>query len=158
MRLQDHMIDVTRAAATEAFKCAKATAADKVDWSPMDNGRSVLNLCRELAMCPKWAEDIISGAPQPEWNEETAAAIKAEQEQWKTIEDCEAECNRRLESLFEMYRNMPDERLSESKWLPYDGGRDFKMPEMMDYPRWNFNYHFGQIAYIQTLYGDKEMH
>jgi hypothetical protein len=32
------------------------------------------------------------------------------------------------------------------------------MIEMMDYPRWNFNYHNGQIAYIQTLYGDKEMH
>lgn len=158
MRLQDYMIDVTRTAAAEAFKCAKATAADKVDWSPMDNGRSVLNQCREMAMCPKWAEDIIGGAPMPEWNEETAAAIQAEQEQWKTVEDCEAECNRKLESLFEMYRNMPDERLSESKWLPYDGGRDFKMPEMMDYPRWNFNYHLGQISYIQTLYGDKEMH
>jgi hypothetical protein len=152
------MIDVTRAAAAEAFKCAKATASDKVDWSPMENGRSVLNQCREMAMCPKWAEDIISGAPQPEWTEETAAAMQAEQEQLKTVEDCEAECNKRLESLFEMYRSMPDERLSESKWLPYDGGRDFKMPEMMDYPRWNFNYHFGQIAYIQTLYGDKEMH
>ena len=158
MRLQDYMIDVTRAAAAEAFKCAKGTAPDKVDWSPMDNGRSVLNLCRELAMCPKWAEDIISGAPQPEWNEETAAAIQAEQEQWKTVEDCEAECNRRMESLFEMYRNMPDERLKETKWLPYGGGRDFEMAEMMDYPHWNFTYHLGQIAYIQTLYGDKEMH
>ncbi len=53
---------------------------------------------------------------------------------------------------------MPDERLSEKKWLPFDGGRDFSMPEMMDYPRWNFNYHLGQSAYIQTLLGDREMH
>ena len=53
---------------------------------------------------------------------------------------------------------MPDADLDKKRWLPYDGGRDFTMPEMMDYPRWNFNYHLGQIAYIQTLYGDKEMH
>lgn len=157
MRLQDYMIDVTRQAAKEAFKCARAVPADKLDWKPLDTGRSVLDQCRELAMCPKWAEDIISGVEQPEWNEATLEAIKKEQEQWKTIDDCEAECNRRLESLFTLYRNMPDERLKETKWLPYDGGRDFEMPEMMDYPRWNFNYHLGQISYIQTLYGDKEM-
>ena len=158
MRIQEYMIDVTKSAASEAFKCARRTAADKVDWKPLDEGRSVLDQCREMAMCPKWAEDIISGVPMPEWNEEAFAAIKAEQEQWKTIDDCEDECNRRMESLFDMYRSLPDEKLSETRWLPYDGGRDFTMAEMMDYPHWNFTYHLGQIAYIQTLYGDKEMH
>jgi hypothetical protein len=29
---------------------------------------------------------------------------------------------------------------------------------MLDYPRWNFNYHLGQIAYIQTHYGDKSLY
>ena len=32
------------------------------------------------------------------------------------------------------------------------------MTEMMDYPRWNFTYHVGQIAYIQTLLGDEKMY
>lgn len=158
MRLQDYMIDTTRDAAAEAFRYARAVAGDKVDWKPMDTGRSVLDQCRELAMCPTWCENLISGKPQPEWNEETFAAIKKEQEQWTTVDACEAECNRRLESLFEAFRNFPDERLKETKWLPYGGGRDFTMPEMMDYPRWNFNYHTGQIAFIQTLLGDREMH
>jgi hypothetical protein len=158
MRLQDYMIDVTRAAAREAFKCARAVPEDKVDWKPLDAGRSVLDQCRELAKCPDWCYTIISGEPEPEWNEEFMAAQKAEMEAWKTVEDCEAECERRLDRLCALFGAMPDERLSETKWLPYDGGRDFAMPEMMDYPRWNFNYHLGQISYIQTLYGDKEMH
>jgi hypothetical protein len=158
MRLQDYMIDTTRAAADEAFRYAKAVPEDKVDWKPLDNGRSVLDICRELAMCPGWCEDIIQQKELPEWNEESMEAVKREQEQWKTVADCETECNRRLEQLFEVFRTMPDERLSEKKWLPYDGGRDFTMPEMMDYPRWNFNYHLGQIAYVQLLYGDREMH
>lgn len=158
MRLQDYMIETTKDAAGEAFRYARAVPEDKLDWKPLDAGRSVLDQCRELAMCPTWCEDLISGKPQPEWNEETFAAIKKEQEQWTTVDACEAECNRRLESLFAAFRAMPDERLKETKWLPYGGGRDFTMPEMMDYPRWNFTYHVGQIGYIQTLFGDREMH
>lgn len=158
MKLQEHMVHVTKKAADEAFNAAKAVQSDKLEWSPLDHGRSTLDICRELAMCPSWCLSIISNEPQPEFNEELMAKIKAEQEQWKTIADCKAECDRRLEILFDYFRNMPDERLAETKWLPYDGGRDFSMPEMMDYPRWNFVYHEGQINYIQTLYGDREMH
>jgi len=158
MRFQDHICDATCAAAKEAFTYAKAVPADRLDWAPLDGGRSVLDICRELAMCPTWCEDIVTDKQMPDWSEETVAAIKREQEQWKTVEDCEAECNRRLERLFEVFRNTSEERMQVVKWLPYDGGRDFTMPEMMDYPRWNFNYHLGQIAYIQTLYGDKAMH
>lgn len=158
MRFQDQMIESTRRAADEAFRYAAAVPEDKVEWSPLESGRSVLDQARELAMCPTWCQDIIEGKEQPEFNEETFAAIKKEQEQWKTVADCKAECDRRLESLFALFRDMPDSRLEEKKWLPYDGGRDFAMPEMMDYPRWNFTYHMGQIAYIQTLYGDREMH
>jgi uncharacterized damage-inducible protein DinB len=158
MTFQHHMIDATRTAADEVFRYAKAVPEEKLDWSPLEAGRSVLDICRELAMCPGWAFDIIDGKEQPEWNEESMAAIKKEQEQWKSVEDCQAECNRRMEKLFDLYRQIGDERLKETKWLPYDGGRDFTVAEMMDYPRWNFNYHLGQIAYVQILYGDKEMH
>jgi hypothetical protein len=84
--------------------------------------------------------------------------MKAEQEEWKTAEDCEAECNRRLDKMDELFKTISDERLKETKFLPFDGGRDFTVAEMMDYPRWNFNYHLGQIAYIQVLFGDKDMH
>ena len=158
MKLQDYMIEVTQKAADEAFRYAKATPADKMEWQPLENGRSVLDQCREMAMCPSWCLDIIDAKEQPEWNEDAMAAIKLEQEQWKTVEACEAECSRRLTKLFAFFGSMADERLAESKWLPYDGGRDFTMPQMMDYPRWNFNYHLGQISYIQTLCGDREMH
>lgn len=157
MRFQDYIIEATRSAADEAFRYAKSVPAEKLEWKATDSGRSVLEQCRELAMCPKWAQDIIRGT-EPEWNEETMAAIQAEGLQWTTVEACEEECKRRLDGLFALYSEVSDERLKETKWLPYDGGRDFTVQEMMDYPRWNFNYHLGQIAYIQTLYGDKDMH
>ncbi len=158
MRLQEYIATATQAAADEAFRYAKAVPADRVDWKPLESGRSVLDVCRELTMTPTWALDTIENRAQPEWNEEAAAAIKKEQEQWQSVEACQAECNRRLAALFEVFRGLPDERLSETKWLPFEGGRDFTVAEMMEYPRWNFTYHLGQIAYVQTLYGDAEMH
>ena len=63
-----------------------------------------------------------------------------------------------LATLFDAIRNCSDERLKETVWLPYDGGRDFTIQEICEYPRWNADYHLGQISYIQILYGDKEMH
>lgn len=86
------------------------------------------------------------------------AAYKAEISAWDTVEKCKAALDEKLERLFTLYREMPDARLLETKWLPYGGGKDFSMEEMMDYPRWNFNYHTGQIAYIQTLFGDKNIY
>jgi len=158
VKLQDYLISSTCEAAKEAFSYAKAVPADKLDWKPLDSGRSVLDICQEMALCPGWARDTIEGNEEQEWNEETMAAIEAEKAKFTTIEACEAECNRQLEALFDYFRSIPDERLKDTKWLPYDGGRDFTVAEMMEYPKWNFTYHLGQIGYIQTLYGDKSMH
>jgi hypothetical protein len=157
MNYQQYIVDTTKKAAAEFFRNAHAVPAEKIDWSPLDAGRSVLDLCREIGMTPVWALSIL-GTEAMEWNEETAAKTKAAQDAWLTVADCEAIWNERFVALEAAYLNVPDERLSETKWLPYDGGRDFSFIEMMDYPRWNLNYHAGQICYIQILLGDKEMH
>jgi hypothetical protein len=157
MRFQDYMIDTTRRSAEAVFKHARGVPAEKLDWSPLDAGRSVMDQVRECAMCPDWCIQVISGNG-PEWSEELAAKIKEQQAEWKTIDDCERECNRRLDDLAKFFSEIKDEQLGDTKWLPYDGGRDFTVVEMMEYPRWNFDYHVGQIAYIQTLYGDKQMY
>jgi hypothetical protein len=157
MRIQDYLADGMVSAAKEAFKNAKAVPGDKVDWKPLDLGRSVLDQAREMAKCPDWAYSICSGE-EPDWSEGAMSEQQKEMNTWDTVERCEQECNQRMERLVKLYREMPDERLKETKFLPFDGGRDFTMVEMMEYPRWNYNYHNGQINYIQTLYGDKEMH
>ena len=158
MRLQDQIIEETRRAADEAFRYATSTPADKLTWKPLDVGRSVLDQAQEMAKCPDWAYELVSGEEASEPSEESMAAYKAEISAWDTVEKCKAALDEKLERLFTLYREMPDARLLETKWLPYGGGKDFSMEEMMDYPRWNFNYHTGQIAYIQTLFGDKNIY
>lgn len=157
MRIQDYFIETTRRAAEEFFRYAKAVPADKLEWKPLDAGRSVLDLCRELAMTPTWAVETINPSGE-EHGEEAMAAMQAEMNSWTTVEACEAQFEKRAAALYDLYLNLPDERLNDKKWLPYAGGRDFSMVEMMEYPSWNLNYHTGQVAYIQILLGDKEMH
>ncbi|RYG43097.1 hypothetical protein EON79_17645 [bacterium] len=110
-----------------------------------------------MAVTPDWARFVLSGE-MPDAEGDDAEKQRAEMEALKTVEDCEAVCLEKLPALFEAILAIPDEKFKETRWLPFQGGRDFTFEEMMDYPRWNFNYHLGQIGYIQTLYGDMEDH
>lgn len=155
MRYQSYIVEQTKAAMGEAFRYLKAVPTDKVEWKPLEEGRSALSLAQELARTPVWAMDTIQ---KEEWDEEAGKKEREIMAGFKTIDDCEQECNRQMEKLFELYESISDSKLNDTKWLPFDGGREFTVMEMMDYPRWNANYHLGQIGYIQLLYGDKEMH
>ena len=152
MTIQQYLADVTKAAAAEVFRYAKSVPADKQGWEP-DGARSVTNICWELAMCPTWAYDLIDNR-----EEDNPSSPGLDPTQPLSVEEYEAECMARVDKLAELFGTLSDERLSDTKWLPYNGGRDHTVLEMMDYPRWNFNYHLGQISYIQTMYGDKEMY
>jgi hypothetical protein len=158
MTFQESIIEGTRKSAAEAFKYAKQVPADKLDWKPLDAGRSVLDICREMALCASWSAQILSGQGFPEFTEESQAAMKKMQESWTTPEACEEVCNKNLEDFFEKVRAFPDSKLKDTITLPFDGGQTITMMENMTYPSWNFMYHQGQIAYIQTLYGDNKMY
>lgn len=158
MKFQDYISDAIQRATDEAFKNAKAVPADKLDWKPLDNGRSVLDQLQELAQAPDYVTGMLTQDKAPEPDPERWEKLLAERKAWTTIEDCEREAKLRVGKLVEAIRQVPDEKLTDTQWLPYDGGRDFTIAEIMEYPRWNANYHLGQICYIQTLYGDKDMH
>ncbi|CAN5460343.1 hypothetical protein BH11ARM1_BH11ARM1_05120 [soil metagenome] len=156
MTLQLQIIEETKKAAAEAFKYILAVPEDKADWKPLDQGRSVLSIAQELAKCPDWASEILTTG----WNTDEAAMAQQQEEMgsWTTTAECEKQCMSKLEKYYAVLASISDSDLEKTQFLPFDGGRDFTYAEMMSYPRWNFNWHAGQVAYIQTLYGDNEMH
>lgn len=158
MKVQDYMIGVTTEAMNEAFRYARATPPDKLDWKPMDEGQSVLSMCRELAKCPDWALQILKAGGMQMDGDDTSGA---EMGSWVTLDDCETACKAKLAAYFAYLADYPDDQLAGSMDLPFGPGgsmKTFTIPEVMDYPRWNATYHLGQIGYIQTLYGDKSMY
>lgn len=93
----------------------------------------------------------------PEFSEENMKAWKEEQQGWATLEEVERVCRERTEELAETIRRFPDEHMEETMMLPFGEARYWTFRELMTLHRWNCDYHLGQISYIQTLYGDKEM-
>jgi len=151
------MIEAIERAREEAFRYARAVPEDRLEWRPLGIGQSVLRMARELTKTPDWAYWALTDG-KPDDPENAAAAQRAEMESWTTIDACEAACREKLVRLYDLYRGYTDEDLARTKWLPFNGGRDHTVAELLDYPRWNLTYHAGQIAYIRTLYGDREMH
>ena len=156
MKYQDYVINGTKDAFEAAFKYAKHVQPDKLTWEPCDLGRSVLNICQELAKCPDHAVELLEKKAM-EMSEDSMDEYKKEVAQWDTVEKCYIAGKARLEKLVSYINSFPEDKLNDKVWLPFDGGRDFTMMEIMAYPFWNYQYHQGQIAYIETLYGDKEM-
>jgi uncharacterized damage-inducible protein DinB len=155
MRIQDHVILVARNAADEFFRFATAVSADRLAWRPLDMGQSVLSMCREIAMTPQWAIDVMEGVQS---TEDERKASFAEMQSWDSVAQCRTQFQARFDRWAKYVTGLPDSKLSETRWLPYNGGRDHTYLEMLEYPRWNITYHLGQVAYIQTLYGNRDMY
>lgn len=157
MQFQTYIVQATRQAADEFFRYANALSTENLEFKVGEGARSAIEICREVALCPGWAVDILNDGAT-EWNEEAIAKMEEEAKALGDLEACKREFDQRFAKFSEKCASIPDSMLSDTRWLPFEGGRDFTFVEMMEYPRWNLNYHTGQIAQIQLALGDKEMH
>ena len=148
----------TLSAAGEFFMYCAAVPEDKLDWQPAEGTRSVRELMREVAWCPKWAADIVSGKPF-EWSEEIQAQMKETESHWVTVEECERVFREHFAQFDAVLETFPAEKLAQEMPLPFDtGGKIYKGLDNLEFPHWNIVYHLGQVAYIQKMYGDHKMY
>ena len=54
--------------------------------------------------------------------------------------------------------NYPEGDLDRMIALPFMPDLKLSVAEILASPYWNLTYHLGQINFIQTTYGDMEMH
>lgn len=156
MRLPDQKVAEIERAREGAFRAGRSIPFDHLEWRPMERGHSVLDMLRELAKTPDWAYYVLTDT-KPEDPEGAAEAQRVERAAWRTVDDCEAACREKLERLYGLYRRLSDDDLRRRRWLPFNGGREHTYGELLDYPRWNFAYHHGQIAYIESLIDPKRV-
>lgn len=156
MTFQQYILQATRAAASDFFKYADHVPADKLEWKPLESGRSVLDIAQEVSMCCQWAADILSGK-EIKWDEEAMEAMGAAMAVLNSLDLCKAKFEETFAVFETTVSGLSDDDLKKTVWLPF-GNRDFTFKENCEYPHWNIVYHQGQVAYIQTLYGDREMY
>jgi hypothetical protein len=150
--IQQHVVLVAREAGLEFFRFAAAVPAERLEWQPESGaGQCVLRMASEIALTPLWALSVMD-ALEGDYNWDQMREV------WKSVADCKQAFLTHFAQWEVFILAMPDSKLEETKWLPFNGGRDHTFLELLEYPRWNATYHLGQVAYIQTLYGEKEMH
>ncbi len=157
MSYQDRMVRSTSRAVETLFKNARAVPADKLEWQPMDQGRTVLDQLQECSSSPRFYAMILEEKKFPEISDEDRATMQAERKSWATIDDCEKACKAYTDRFIAAVKNISDNELDTVIEIP---GRDqeFTISDIVAAHCNHLLYHNGQINYMQTLYGDFDMH
>lgn len=138
------------------YKYAQAIPQDKLTWET-DGARSVMSMVQECVQAPMWTIHMLETRSVGNFDEAAFAEMMAERAQWDTLEKCEAETRARLAKLRAAIEAFPDEDLEATLFLPFTM-KDHPYWDIMMYPYWNMVWHTGQIAYIQTMLGDRDMY
>ena len=155
MRVQDFIADETNRAMESLLHQAKRVPADKLEWKPMEEGRSTLDQVQECAIIAGFYPMVLSTLQVPEFTEDSMKQFEEAQAKLDTLEKAEAELRKNTAVATEAIRNMPDDSLG--KEMKFFGPDMWKVSSVMNAHTWNMQYHTGQICYIQTLLGDKQM-
>lgn len=157
MNHQNRIADLTMHAGDALFQSARAIPDDKLTWKAAGDPRTALDVLRECAFTPMGLPALLEGrGTDPDFMREFGAwAVEAQS--WTTVAQVEAAYRQNIEISLAGIRNCPDSALDKEFPVPFGAGKlTGEQIIMMCY--WNMVYHMGQINYIQTMYGDKEMH
>lgn len=157
MRYQDQMVTMTENALKALLVAVKAMPADKLEWKVEGSARSALDQLQEVAQSLLYSIPMLNQR-KAEWDMEKFQSLVAERKQWETVEQCEAKMWANFGTYKAVALAFPDSDLSETIWLPFGKGFESTLAEILAYPYWNAVYHLGAINFIQTAYGDFEMH
>jgi hypothetical protein len=148
------MAKATQEVAEGLARTFLAMPADKQVWKPLDEGRSALEQIGECAVINAWCAQIFRDRVVPPLDGEAYARECAKLD---SPEKAVAALRAATESLVIAIESLPDDALGTQVQFPWDEN-PCSLSESMLTAYWNLTYHIGQTNYIQTLYGDREMH
>lgn len=139
------------------LRTAQATPEDKLGWTPLDNGRTALDLLGDAAQVPAMVNKMLTSNGEFKPSREAFQEMTKERANW-TRDDAIKYLQENTSALLETLRAMPDAALEQPLHLPMGGGMTMPLGGwvMMTYRA--FVSRMAQINYIQTLYGDFESH
>jgi uncharacterized damage-inducible protein DinB len=154
--VSDHVAALASALSREAgetlIRVASSTPPDRLEWKPLDNGRTILDQLVECCIANrKWAR-ILRNRTYSNLPREQVVATYAGLD---SLEVIAARLRETVRELVEGIETVSDEdagKKLDTEWGPYTLGR------CCIHAYWNMVYHEGQINYVQTLYGDFEEH
>jgi hypothetical protein len=135
------------------IRAYEATPEERMHWRPEEGCRTIHEVAAECAQAFSWSAMSIRNRGMTSFDEEEAQkevpaifeggikeAFDARIQEWKSAVEALAQAD--LDAKVDMFAPGWQESLHSCAY----------------YPVWNLSYHYGQLSYIQTLYGDQAMH
>lgn len=133
-----------------------ATPDDKINWSPSPTARSITELVAHAAMSIGGMQSWLAGEPFPF---ESMAALDAycreEEKKYTTRESVLSLLDENTTKFMAFLDSLTQERLG-STFETHMGS--FPMLTAIGFCSDHLRSHTAQIEYVQTIYGDREMH
>lgn len=129
------------------WRTVKAMPEDKIDWRPEPTARTTRQLLEELVDTMPFSIEFIKTQKMPKYEESSGKK--------RSMNEMEKEYRQHMEDFLKAVKNFPEADMQKENDLPWGKMTFF---DLITYPYWNLMYHWGQISYIQTMYGDKEMY
>lgn len=153
--IQQLAAKMNRNVAEQLIRNAQAMPPEKALWSPLDLGRSALSQVAECAVIAGFSVQTLSARAVPPFDPAEFGAMMA---QFDTLDKAIEALQASTERLVEAIEAFPSEELDTLVTMPYASEPMSWAEVMLGGHYWNTVYHIGQIAYIQTLYGDAKMY
>ena len=151
--IQEHAATVTEQAAQGLKRLVEAMPADRQTWRPLDEGRHALDQIQECAGANAMFAQALT---QRAFGDFDPATIERHRAEMATMDKALAVLASATAGLVAAIRAFPDADLGKTITMPW--GEQATFADILLFAYWNMTYHYGQISYIQTLYGDRGMH
>lgn len=124
------------------LKAARAVPKERENWKPMPTGKSPREILAHLGMANSFFAALLQGESPAQTSEPTTY-----EEALTFFEQSKAELIRTI-------RAIDPAHFDEKRTMPWGEERSIK--DLITSPMPHMAYHWGQIAYLQTLWGDSE--
>jgi hypothetical protein len=152
---KDLIVTMTEMGRMELERTAKAVPEDRLNWKPLDNGRTVLDVLGDAAQAPAMCTALLRGTFQ--YGPELFEQLRHERATW-TRDDALQYLQWSTQQMLEEIQKLPEEKLEEPLTLPMGGGMTLPLGAWLMMAYRSFIARTAQINYIQTLYGDFDRH
>jgi len=155
MDIREVAIMLTEDAMNLMIQTAHSMPEENFRWQPLESGRTAWDQVAECVQVADWMSRIIAEKSASFLTPEFVAQQKLVRPDLGSMDELEKHLRERYGRFFEVIRSQTDDDLNRDVLLR---GCDVKVHRILFFPMRNMYYHFGQINYIQTLYGDLSMH
>ena len=151
------MTILLRDAQQELARTAAAVPDDKLQWQPLDKGRTVLDMLGEVAQTTTYAIELARSRGEAKMTREIFGNWKEERADW-TREVALQKLETATQELLTEIETLSDEELAQDVTMTMHSEVTMPLAAWIMLAYRTFVSRFAQINYIQTLYGDFGFH